>query len=93
MRFGGRLFKHVVEEKRGFTVNVNGPGGTVAKTDRPTSRIETLFTVLPDPIEAFREWRMLVVTHEVKGAKVHDARLVAIMLVHEVPSILTPAQY
>jgi predicted nucleic acid-binding protein len=48
-----------------------------------------LFTVLPDSAEAFRLWRTLIVEHEVKGAKVHDARLVAIMQAHGLRDILT----
>ena len=35
------------------------------------------------------EWRRLVVRHAVTGVKVHDARLVAAMLVHGVSNILT----
>ena len=54
-----------------------------------TARIEIFFTVLPDSHEAFRQWRRLIVTHEVKGAKVHDARLAAIMLVYGIRDILT----
>lgn len=36
----------------------------------------------------FEEWADIV-THEVRGAKVHDARLAAIMQVHGVKQILT----
>lgn len=67
----------------------NGLGNSIAATDRLTSRIETFFTVLPDSMEIFRHWRQLVVSHEVKGAKVHDARLVAIMETHGVRHLLT----
>ncbi len=69
--------------------NVNGLGSSIADTDRLTSRIETFFTVLPDSMEAFRQWRRLVVAHEVRGAKVHDARLAAIMQTHGLARILT----
>ena len=67
----------------------NGLGNTIAATGRLTSRIETFFTILPDSIETYRHWRRLVVTYEVKGAKVHDAKLVATMLVYEISHILT----
>jgi predicted nucleic acid-binding protein len=70
-------------------VDVNGLGNSIAETDRLTSRIEMFFTVLPDSIEAFRAWRRLIVANEVKGAKVHDARLVAIMQVHRLNHLLT----
>ena len=69
--------------------NANGLEHSIAGTDRLTSRIETLFGVLPDSVEAFRAWRRLIVTNEVKGAKVHDARLVAIMHVHGLQHLLT----
>ncbi len=69
--------------------SVNGLGNSIAATDRLTARIETFFTVLPDTAEIFGHWRRLVVMHEVKGAKVHDARLVAIMQTHGLQSLLT----
>lgn len=45
--------------------------------------------VLECRYEADPEWRRLVVQHNVPGVKVHDARLVAAMNVHNVPRILT----
>jgi predicted nucleic acid-binding protein len=70
-------------------VDANGLGSSIAATDGLTSRVEMFFTVLPDSPEAFREWRRLVATHEVRGAKVHDARLAAIMQAHGIKRILT----
>ena len=67
----------------------NGLGNDVATADRLVSRIETLFTLLPDSLESFREWRALLVRHEVRGAKVHDAHLVASANVHGVSNLLT----
>ncbi len=67
----------------------NGLGSPVSATDRLIARIEAFFTVLPDSPEAFRQWRRLIVAHEVKGAKVHDARLAAIMQANGVRDILT----
>lgn len=52
---------------------VNGLGNSIRKTDRLTSTLEDLFTVLPESIEVFREWRKLGVEQAVRGAKVHDA--------------------
>ena len=68
---------------------MNGLGNSISATDRLVSRIETFFTLLPDSIDAFRLWRRLIVEHEVRGAKVHDARLVAIMQANGVKDILT----
>ena len=45
--------------------------------------------MLPETLAAFHAWRRLVKTYEVRGAKVHDARLVGIMQAHGVSHILT----
>ena len=37
----------------------------------------------------YREWKRLVTQHEVRGAKVHDTRLVAAMNVHGIRRITT----
>ncbi len=68
---------------------MNGLGNDIAATDRLVLRIEALFTLLPDSPGAYRLWRELVVFHEVRGAKVHDARLVALANAQGVESILT----
>jgi hypothetical protein len=70
-------------------VKVNGLGNGIPATDRLASRIEGMFTIVPDSLDTFRRWRDFVVSHQVKGAKVHDTRLVAAMLVHRVDAILT----
>src|SRR5260370_14565981 len=51
--------------------------------------IEKSFALLPDTEQAHSEWRRLVVIHFVVGVKVHDARLVAAMLVHGVSNLFT----
>ena len=66
----------------------NGLGLSVTATDRYASRLERMFLVLPDSMEAYREWRRLVVLHGVIGAKVHDTRLVATMKTHKLDRIL-----
>ena len=67
----------------------NGLGMTVEMTDAELTRLEGVFTVLPDSPAIYAQWRRLVRVHGVMGVKVHDARLVAAMLVHEVTHILT----
>ena len=66
-----------------------GLGNSVAATNRLTSRLETFFTILPESMETFRQWRQLVAAHSVKGAKVHDARLVATIIAYKLDAILT----
>ena len=47
------------------------------------------FTLLPDGEAVYREWRRLIVAHAVSGVQVYDARLVAVMKVHDVTHLLT----
>lgn len=37
----------------------------------------------------FKQWETLVKTYQVKGVNVHDARLVAVMIVNKLSHILT----
>lgn len=67
----------------------SGFGLSVEETDRRAKVIESYLTFLPDSEAVHLEWRRLVVTYSVMGVKVHDARLVAAMLVHGVTDILT----
>jgi predicted nucleic acid-binding protein len=67
----------------------NGFGLTIGETDTRASIIEGEFLLLPDTGRVHAEWRRLVVAHCVCGVQVHDARLVASMLAHDVPQLLT----
>ncbi|HZK89796.1 MAG TPA: type II toxin-antitoxin system VapC family toxin [Stellaceae bacterium] len=67
----------------------NGMGFSVAATAAEIAKIEQLLVLLPDIPALYERWKGLVLRHRVVGAKVHDARLVAAMLVHRVPRILT----
>jgi predicted nucleic acid-binding protein len=67
----------------------NGYGLTPLEADRRARRIEHAFTLWPDGEAVYREWRRLVVAHAVSGVQVYDARLVAVMKVHDVTHLLT----
>ena len=67
----------------------NGYGLSPAETDEVAKQIEKAFTLLPDVEAIHHEWRRLVVEYGVSGTKVHDARIVAAMIVHGVRQILT----
>ncbi len=69
--------------------NVNGLGLGIPGTQKNISRCETFFRLLPETPELFQEWKHLVSLHQVSGLKVHDARLVAAMNVHRIPSVIT----
>ena len=70
-------------------VEKNGFGFTPSNADRLLQSIERLFPVLPDSPKIYEEWRRLVVTFDVSGVQVHDARLVAFMKVNAISHILT----
>jgi predicted nucleic acid-binding protein len=70
-------------------IAANGLGFSPAFTLSELVKIERVLTRLPDSPATYEEWKRLVITYAVGGAKVHDARLVAIMNVHGVRRILT----
>lgn len=70
-------------------INRNGMGLSPANAIGPLRKAERLFPLLPDLPAVYAEWRELVVNYGVSGVQVHDARLVATMLVHGVTHILT----
>ena len=63
---------------------VNGLGFSPEFALNEVNKIERVLTLLPDSPAAYEEWKRLVVSYAVSGAKVHDARLVALMNVHGV---------
>ena len=69
-------------------IDRNGFGLSIVETDARASIIEARFRFLPDSERVHVEWRRLVVRYSVAGVQVHDARLVASMLVHGVPNLL-----
>jgi predicted nucleic acid-binding protein len=67
----------------------NGYGATPQEAGRRAETIESRFRLLPDDLAVHFRWRRLLVDYEVSGVQVHDARLVAAMIVHGVGRILT----
>lgn len=70
-------------------LSVNGLGLSINEAVQDVTRIETLFTLLPDETGVYPQWRRLVVTYSVQGKPAHDARLVAFMLTHGITHLLT----
>jgi hypothetical protein len=60
----------------------NGFGLSVVETDLLARVIERDFEFLPDSREVHDRWRPLLVTLNIQGVHVHDARLAASMYVH-----------
>lgn len=67
----------------------NGLGQTVEQTSRLVQALEQAFPRLADSNEVYHQWRKLVVRFGVSGVQVHDARLVALMVVHRLDNVLT----
>lgn len=70
-------------------VENNGLGRTTIATDQVLRSFEQAFARLPEPADLYDRWRELVVRFGVSGVKVHDARLVALMLANDVTRVLT----
>lgn len=66
-----------------------GYGLSPEKTERKARVIERFCRLAPDSLATHLEWRRLITTHAVMGVEVHDARLVAAMIVHGIPNLLT----
>lgn len=67
----------------------NGYGLNPAETDRRARLFEESLRLLPDSLAVHQEWRKLLVTQNISGVQVHDARSIAAMRVHGVTRIPT----
>ena len=67
----------------------NGLGMSVSHAETEVKAVERVMLLLPESELVYQQWRKLVVTHTIRGVKVHDARLAALMYVHHVRFILT----
>ena len=70
-------------------VDSNGLGHTPSEAAAEVNRLKSIFSLLPDTLAIYSEWERLVLTYQVRGAKVHDARLVAAMRSHGLTHVLT----
>lgn len=68
---------------------VNGLGLNLEQAGREMAKIKQLFTVKLDSPAIFLEWERLVKIHSILGRQVHDAKIVAAMLVHKIDTLLT----
>lgn len=67
----------------------NGLGRTAIEAEAEINHLKQFFPLLLDNEAIYPEWERLVITYRVIGVNVHDARLVAAMLVHGLTHILT----
>ncbi len=66
-----------------------GLGLSVTDAERRLRTAERVFPLLPDSPATYPVWRQLLFSHSIMGVQTHDARLVALMMVHSVYQILT----
>ena len=67
----------------------NGFALSPRETDRRARAFEDKLQFLPESMAVHQEWRALLVSHNVSGVQVHDARLAAAMRVHGIQRVLT----
>lgn len=67
----------------------NGLELTVTVTHAELTKMQGVFTLLPDTPAIFPLWEQLVLQYSVKGKPAHDARIVAAMKAHGVTHLLT----
>lgn len=70
-------------------INANGLGLTPSEAETKVVKLEGVFDLAEETPEIHPAWRKIVVVHTVSGVQVHDARLVAIMQVHNISHLLT----
>ena len=70
-------------------LNVNGLGWSINQTRAELLNILSQFPQLAETPAIFSHWLSLVTTYQIQGKRVHDARLVAVMLAHGVTHLLT----
>lgn len=70
-------------------LNVNGLGWSVEQTHAEVEQVLTQFPRLEETPQIFLHWFNLVTTYQLQGKRVHDARLVAVMLANGVTHLLT----
>jgi predicted nucleic acid-binding protein len=70
-------------------VERNGLGRTPTEAEIEVNRLKRLFPLLLDTPAVYQHWENLASAYQIVGINVHDARLVAAMLVHGLTHILT----
>jgi len=70
-------------------VEANGLGLSSEEARQEVSSIENSLNLLPDVPAIYDVWKQIVQDYGVRGVKVYDARLVAVMSVYAVESVLT----
>lgn len=70
-------------------IDSNGLDVSIAEAVQASNNLKKIFILQVDTPTIFDEWESLIVKHQVIGKQVHDARLVAAMVVHKITHLLT----
>lgn len=70
-------------------IEANGLGWPVDVVRQEVERLQAQLSLLEDSSDVFGHWLPLVSSGKVTGRRVHDARLVAVMLAYGVTHLLT----
>ena len=67
----------------------NGFGMTAEQAAAEITATRGLFELLPETSQVYFTWEGLIAKYAVQGKRAHDVRLVALMIEHRVPKLLT----
>lgn len=69
--------------------NVNGLGLSFSQIQAEIANLKQFYRIIDEVLPVFVEWEKLIAAHAVIGKNVHDAHLVATMVVHGITHLLT----
>jgi predicted nucleic acid-binding protein len=100
-----RAFRNALEENTSLVVTVqnlaefwnvatrpldkNGQGLSIERVKRRVEIIERFCEIVSEDAASYQHWKRIVEQYAVQGVKVHDARLVSVMIQSGLTSILT----
>ncbi|OBQ03981.1 MAG: twitching motility protein PilT [Anabaena sp. LE011-02] len=67
----------------------NGLGLSITQAEEESEKLKKIFILQLDTPQIFTEWESLVIKYQVMGKQVHDARLAAAMVAHNITHLLT----
>ncbi|MFN6154834.1 MAG: type II toxin-antitoxin system VapC family toxin [Dolichospermum sp.] len=67
----------------------NGLGLSMTQAEEESEKLKKIFILQLDTPQIFTEWESLVIKYQVMGKQVHDARLAAAMIAHNITHLLT----
>ena len=67
----------------------NGLGLSITQAEEESEKLKKIVILELDTPQIFTEWESLVIKYQVMGKQVHDARLAAAMVAHNITHLLT----